>query len=279
MALNTFVYGEERSNIINQIRISNNPNATSAEFDDDNRDKNVEQDLQELWIVRDDKNGQQWIFTCRTLYDLKLSSKQKNKEVERHLNISYTDLWKYFGVDVESCDRTDIKMFMSMFLDCMQLEMPTMNMQRHKDEDSDMEEEIHIKLNPIETICHARHIVDIEGVKLPITMSLIGCGDRYFGVKAVTYNRDTLKEEGLFLRVETIEWLLDQAKIDELPKHRKKDKLKYFYSLPKLMEDQGFECIFNKLKFSQEKVPLIETPLGDLTDVDAFCERFYTNSE
>ena len=149
------------------------------------------------------------------------SLKINKREIERTYNVPYENLWKYFGVDIDSCDRTDIKMFMSMLLDCMVLEMPTINMQRHKNEDSDVEEEVHIKLKPIETIWHARHIVDIEGTKLPITMSLIGCGEKYFGIKTVIYNRESLKEEGLFLRVETDEWRLDQATIDALPKHRK----------------------------------------------------------
>lgn len=80
------------------------------------------------------------------------SLKTNKREIERTYNVPYENLWKYFGVDIDSCDRTDIKMFMSMLLDCMVLEMPTINMQRHKNEDSDVEEEVHIKLKPIETI-------------------------------------------------------------------------------------------------------------------------------
>lgn len=104
-----------------------------------------------------------------------------SREIERSIPIPYCNLWKYFGVDVDLCDRSDIKMFLSMLLDCMVLEMPTINMQRHQNEDQDFEEEVHIKIRPIEIICHARHIVDIERTKYPLTMSLIGCNEQYFG--------------------------------------------------------------------------------------------------
>lgn len=53
-------------------------------------------------------------------------------------------------------------MFASMLLDTMELEMPTINLQRDANEDSDAEEEVHIKLKNISTVCHARHIIDIE---------------------------------------------------------------------------------------------------------------------
>ena len=74
-SLNTFAYGEETSNIINQIRIVNNPNAEPSQFDKKEQD---ETDIQheEIWIVRDDKPNNRWVFTCRTLYDIKIS---KNK--------------------------------------------------------------------------------------------------------------------------------------------------------------------------------------------------------
>jgi hypothetical protein len=70
-----------------------------------------------------------------------------------------------------------------------------------KNDDSDTEEEVHIKLRDLNMVCHQRHVVDIEGFAMPITMSLIGNNEKYFGIKAVVYNRIKRKEDGIFLRV------------------------------------------------------------------------------
>ena len=61
----------------------------------------------------------------------------------------YEKLWEIFGVDVESCDRSEIKMFLSMLLDSMKLKMPTINM---KSANSDHEEEVYVCLENIQTV-------------------------------------------------------------------------------------------------------------------------------
>ena len=243
-----------------------NQELQGKENDNDKEDNSL---IQELWIVKDDKQNKQWIFTWITLYDVKIS-KNASKRLLRTLPFSYESLWKYFGVDIESCDRSDILMFASMLLDTMELEMPTINLQRDANEDSDAEEEVHIKLKNISTVCHARHIIDIEDWKVPLTISLIGNDEKYFGIKAVVFNRSKMKEEGVFLRVDTDEWRYDEDTIKKLPAARKKDKLKNFYSLPKILENTGFEYIYKKLKFDQEKVPFIENVFGDVTNIDVF---------
>lgn len=168
-------------------------------------------------------------------------------------------------------------MFVYMLLDSMKLEMPTMSIKSSIPVDPDTEEEIHIKLMPIETICHVRHIVNIENEKLPLTISLIGNGQVYFGIKAVTFNRIKMCENGVFLRVDTEEWKLDDEAISQLQKHKRKDPLKYFYSLPAVLETKGFEFIFRNLKFNQEKLPFIENPFGDMTNIDVFSKRDLDN--
>lgn len=156
--------------------------------------------MQELWIVKDDTTNKRWEFICKTMYDIQIT-KNTNKRIERTYFIPYDEIWKIFGVDISVCDYSDIKMFASMLLDTMFLEMPTINMGRNKNDDSDTEEEIHIKLRDFNIVCHQRHVVDIEGVAMPITMSLIGNHEKYFGIKAVVYNRMKRKEDGIFLRV------------------------------------------------------------------------------
>lgn len=202
----------------------------------------------------------------------------KTESVHRTLEIQYSDLWKYFGVTFESCDRSDIKMLMSMLLDSMKLEMPTMSMKRSINEDPDAEEEIYIKLQQIDTVCHARHILNIENERFPLTISLISNDTKYFGIKAVVFNRKTLREEGVFLKVDTNEWKLDDEYINALPRHKKKDKLKYFYSLPTVLEDLGFEHVYRNLKYNQNKVPFIETAFGELAYIDVISKKDIENA-
>ena len=64
--LAAFIYGEERTNLINQIRT-----LSSSEVPQDNDNENeVDADRQrkqlehkELWVVKDDIANKQWIFT------------------------------------------------------------------------------------------------------------------------------------------------------------------------------------------------------------------------
>jgi hypothetical protein len=165
-------------------------------------------------------------------------------------------------------------MFMAMFLDTMELEMPTMNMSRGKFDDSDAEEEIHIKLREISIVCHERHIVEVDGLKVPLTISLVGNHEKYLGIKAVVFNRFTKKEEGTFLRVETDEWRYDKDTIAKFPPVRKKDPLKYFYSLPKVLEENGFRFLFDSLKFSEDRIPYIKNELGQITNIDCLSKSY-----
>lgn len=161
-------------------------------------------------------------------------------------------------------------MFTSMLLDCMTLEMPTMSIKTTLNEDQDAEEEVHIKFQPIREICHARHIINIENEKLPLTLSLIGNDRQYFGIKAVVFNRDKLREDGIFLKVRTEEWRFSDKYISELPKAKKKDKMLNNYILPLVLESNGFGYIFKNLKFNQNKVPFVENTFGEVTKIDAY---------
>lgn len=162
---------------------------------------NLNSTMQELWVVTDDKLNRKIEFTCKTLYKLQITQKE-SKEIERKYVLGYDVFWRYFGVDYSFCELADIKMFASMLLDTMFLEMPTMNIGRGKN-NPDAIEEVHIKLKELNIVTHARHIVNIEDSKMPLTISLIGNEERYFGIKAVIYNRSKNKEDGVFFRVDT----------------------------------------------------------------------------
>lgn len=263
--LNAFLYGEEQTHLIAQIRIISDSAVAGT------HEALIESNKQ-LWIVRDTPSDSCWTFFCKTLYPLQVTQR-KLEQVERTLTIPYSDLWKYFGVDYTSCDRSDIRMFMSMLLDSMKLEMPTITIKKSINTDVDAEEEIHIKLAPIDTICHVRHIVNIENDTIPFTMSLIGNGEVFFGIKAVAFNRNTLTESGVFLKVETDEWRHTDEYISNLPRHSKKDPLKYYYSLGNVLTEKGFEHIFRNLNFNSDKVPFIENAFGDVTKIDVFTKQ------
>ena len=75
-SINRFLYGEERTNLINQLRISTNKMFVAQEYqgkEKNHADKEDNSLVQELWIVKDDKQNKQWIFTCIILYDVKIS--------------------------------------------------------------------------------------------------------------------------------------------------------------------------------------------------------------
>ena len=184
----------------------------------------------------------------------------------------------YFGVDIEYWDRTDIKMFAYMLLDSMSLEAPTIGIKSSVEQDQNSEEEVHIKLMEFDTIWHTRHILNIEDEPIALTISLFGNNTRYFGIKATVFNRNKLREDGIFLKVETEEWRLSEKEITELPKAKRKDKLRYYYSLPQTLEEIGFEYVFRNLKFNHEKIPFIENPYGEATKVDAFSRWIFESA-
>lgn len=63
-SINRFLYGEERTNLINQLRISANK-MVNQDFGgkESSADKEDNSLIQELWIVKDDKQNKQWVFT------------------------------------------------------------------------------------------------------------------------------------------------------------------------------------------------------------------------
>ena len=88
-------------------------------------------------------------------------------------------------------------MFASMLLDSMAFEITDLNSLPNQSHNSEPEE---AKIKFV-IVCHQRHIIDVEGVKMPMSISLIGNHERYFGIKAVVYNRLKRKEDGVFFRV------------------------------------------------------------------------------
>jgi hypothetical protein len=94
--INSFMYGEERQHLITQIRISSDSSTELLAHDQSSQGSK-----KELWFVRDNFNQKVLIFTCKTLYYLKVTQNRED-EVTRIFEIPHSDLWKYFGVTYDS---------------------------------------------------------------------------------------------------------------------------------------------------------------------------------
>ena len=58
-----------------------------------------------------------------------------------------------------------------------------------------------------------------------------------------------------------------------MPRARRKDPLKYYYSLPEFLEEKGYDYVFRRLQFNGENEPFLENPFGDIVKVDVFDRR------
>ena len=121
----SFMYGVERSNLINQVRI-NLLDELNPEFDDDAPiqcdEKNRPQTIKELWIVQEVEKLQVWRFICQTMFDLP-SSEGHAKRAERTHVLKFQTLAQ-FGVEIRELRRTETLMFVSFFLNSLILRYP-----------------------------------------------------------------------------------------------------------------------------------------------------------
>lgn len=80
-------------------------------------------------------------------------------------------------------------MIAALLMQALFLHMPTMELNKGDAEDSDYEEEVNVSLRKIEVVVHMRKLLDVNGDKVPLTISLLGFDNRqYLGIKVVAYN-------------------------------------------------------------------------------------------
>ena len=81
----------------------------------------------------------------------------------------------------------------------------------------------------------------MQNEKVIFTISLLGYKDQYFGIKATSFYKEKLAEKGVFFKINSMEdWALNIEESEEfikLSKIKKNDKLKYYYTLPKILEN------------------------------------------
>jgi len=61
-------------------------------------------------------------------------------------------------------------MLAALVLNTLFLHMPTMDLNKGDDEDSDYEEEVNINMRKIDSVAHMRKLLDVYGEKIPLTI-------------------------------------------------------------------------------------------------------------
>ena len=176
--------------------------------------------------MRDDLKGQCFRIVCRTLYDVRLK-KRVQTQIERFHKVDYQQLWVIFGINLgpaaltksssqgkkaeEGIDRAQVVMVAALLLQTHFLHMPTMEINKGDAEDSDYEEEANIAMRKVDCVVHIRKLLDVNGEKLPLTISLLGFDNKhYLGIKVVVFNPTLIKELGFFFTVNQAYWELSQ---------------------------------------------------------------------
>lgn len=123
IGFNFLVY--ERTGLIYQIRLRTDP----------------QDGLQmELWSVRDSPTEKCFKIKCKTLYDLRLK-KHQSDTVERDTTMPYNKIWTFFGVNRADLSRPQLHLVAYLYLTTLFLYLPTMELNKGDDEDSENEEQ------------------------------------------------------------------------------------------------------------------------------------------
>eukprot|EP00351_Strombidinopsis_sp_SopsisLIS2011_P006340 CAMPEP_0116871026 /NCGR_PEP_ID=MMETSP0463-20121206/1201_1 /TAXON_ID=181622 /ORGANISM="Strombidinopsis sp, Strain SopsisLIS2011" /LENGTH=138 /DNA_ID=CAMNT_0004508685 /DNA_START=826 /DNA_END=1239 /DNA_ORIENTATION=- len=84
-----------------------------------------------------------------------------------------------------------------------------MDLNQGDEESSDNEEKAFIKSKQLDILFSDRQIIEIDGAKMPYTITVLGCNDEFhLGCRVTVFNRDTCSDEGFFLVINDRHWLL-----------------------------------------------------------------------
>ena len=123
----------------------------------------------ELWCVKDHRKEQKMVIKCQTLYKLRLR-KHQDEEVLRFTELPYQRIWTFFGLNKKDLTRTQLHLVAYLYLRTLFLHLPTMELNKGDDEDSDFEEKAIINNKPIDTIAYLRRIIEVKNQKVPATI-------------------------------------------------------------------------------------------------------------
>ena len=175
--------------------------------------------------------------------------------VRNHV-LKYESIWSQFAVNRASLSLMQFKAIVSLYLSTLYLYLPNIKINREEREDSDDDDKVFIRQHPIDCFSFVRKIIQINGIRVPVTLQLIGVPNRFFlGIKLVVFNTDTTSESGVFLCIDQKNWLLHDSQKQYVKKTKlSKDSLVENYSLPKFIQQNGMELILNKLEIKTDLV-------------------------
>ena len=120
--------------------------------------------------------------------------------------------------------RTQLHLIAHLYLKTLFLHMPTMELNKGDEEDSDYEERAKIDNRKIDNIAYVRRIIEVKNQKVPATIQLLGCDSRfYLGIKVTMFDPATVSESGFFLTVKQKSWERNDSEKSLI---RKKEKVK-----------------------------------------------------
>ena len=169
-------------------------------------------------------------------------------------------------------------MFISFLLDACGIEHPTIKGGRAEHKDSDAEEQVFVGRAPVETVCHQTQIIDVGGQKRSMTLALLGCRDRFLGIKVTVFNRQTVREDGVFFKItDTEQWAPNEHQLEAfnaLGKAKKSDVLRYKYTLAEtLLNKGGFRRVFERVKYNENREPYLRGIDDEKTKVGCLLKR------
>lgn len=150
----------EKTGIIYQLRFINN---------EDPENESGTNFKIELWCVRDHRKEQKMVIKCQTLYTIRLR-KHEEEVVVRTNELPYQNIWTYFGLNKKDLTRTQLHLVAYLYLRTLRLHLPTIELNKGDDEDSDFEEVCKINNKPITTIAFLRRIIEVKNLKVPATL-------------------------------------------------------------------------------------------------------------
>ena len=115
----------------------------------------------ELWCVKDNRKEQKMMIKCQTLYTLRMK-KYQEEEVLRTTELLYQNIWTIFGLNKKDLTRTQLHLVAYLYLRTLFLHLPTMELNKGDDEDSDFEEKAIIRNKSIDTIAYLRRIIEVK---------------------------------------------------------------------------------------------------------------------
>ena len=176
----------------------------------------------ELWCVKDLPKKQEIKFSVQTLYNLRLK-KHSMETVFRDHSLPYRGIWSNFGLIKLDLTRTELHLITHLYLNTLSLFLPTMELNKGDDEDSENEEKALIQNKHIETVTYTRRMVEMKDRYLPATLSLLGCENNYLGIKVTLFDPLTVSDTGFFLTIDQTSWVRTASEKEEV---RKKDNFR-----------------------------------------------------